>query len=119
MKQAEDGLRAIDKTKLPGKYTIWCLQFGLHPRLSWPLMMCKLAVTRVDQIQMNCNVYTKKRLGLQMMLNENSTVQTMWSPAVTAKIYHRSLQSSKYQDSDDAEIRDDPPVVREVVTSRG
>ena len=26
---AEEGLRAIDGSKLPGKFKIWCLQFGL------------------------------------------------------------------------------------------
>ena len=31
MRQAEDGLKAIDKSKLPGKYKIWCLQFALYP----------------------------------------------------------------------------------------
>ena len=39
MKQAEEGLKAIDQTKLPGKYKIWCLQFALYPRLAWPLTM--------------------------------------------------------------------------------
>ena len=29
MQQAEDGLKAIDQTKLPGKHKIWCLQFAL------------------------------------------------------------------------------------------
>ena len=36
-KQAEDELRVIDKTKLPGKFKIWMMQFGLYPRLAWPL----------------------------------------------------------------------------------
>ena len=60
MKQAEDGLRAIDKTKLPGKFKIWCLQFSLYPRLSWPLMMYEVALSRVDMIERKCNVYNRK-----------------------------------------------------------
>ena len=32
-KQAEEGLILIDKTNLPGKFKIWCLQFPLYPRL--------------------------------------------------------------------------------------
>ena len=69
MKQAEDGLMAIDKTRLPGKYKIWCLQFALYPRLSWPLMMYEVALSRVDLIQKRINVYIRKWLGLPRMLN--------------------------------------------------
>ncbi|CAJ1083019.1 uncharacterized protein LOC125005379 [Xyrichtys novacula] len=31
-------LVSIDKTLLPGKLKLWCLQFGLLPHLMWPLM---------------------------------------------------------------------------------
>ena len=34
MQQAEHGLKAIDRTKLPGKHKIWCLQLALYPRLA-------------------------------------------------------------------------------------
>ena len=44
MKQAEEGLKAIDQTKLPGDYKIWCLQFALYPRLAWPLTMYEVAL---------------------------------------------------------------------------
>ena len=30
-RQAEDGLKSINKTKLSGKYKVWCLQYGLYP----------------------------------------------------------------------------------------
>ena len=51
MNQAEDGLRAIDKTKLPGKYKVWCMQFALYPRLAWPLTMYEVALSRVEIIE--------------------------------------------------------------------
>ena len=44
-RQAEDGLKIIDRTKLPGKYKIWCLQFGLYQRLTWPLTINDVALT--------------------------------------------------------------------------
>ena len=31
------GLESISKTMLPGRLKLWCLQFGLLPRLMWPL----------------------------------------------------------------------------------
>lgn len=30
-------LKIIDSTLLPGSLKLWCLQFGLLPRLMWPL----------------------------------------------------------------------------------
>ena len=36
-RQAEEGLRTIDKTELPGKFKYWCVQYALYPRLMWPL----------------------------------------------------------------------------------
>jgi hypothetical protein len=35
--QAKEGLVNIDHSKLPGKFKLWCLQFGLYPRLLWSL----------------------------------------------------------------------------------
>ena len=32
------GLRRIDGCGLPGKLKIWCLKFGIMPRVLWPLM---------------------------------------------------------------------------------
>ena len=44
MQQAEHGLKAIDRTKLPRKHKIWCLQFALYPRLAWPLTIYEVAL---------------------------------------------------------------------------
>ena len=44
---AEAGLKAIDKTLLPGKFKCWCLQFVLYPRLLWPMLIYDLALSRV------------------------------------------------------------------------
>ena len=52
----EEGLRAIDRTALPGKFKCWCLQFGLYPRISWPLMMYEVALIRVERIELRCSV---------------------------------------------------------------
>ena len=37
----EEGMKAIDECGLPGKLKLWCLQFGLMPRLMWPLTVMK------------------------------------------------------------------------------
>ena len=97
MKQAEDGLRAIDKTKLPGKFKIWCLQFALYPRLSWPLMMYEVALSRVDMIERKCNVYIRKWLGLPRMLNTSALYR---QKAPYNYLLHLSLRSTKPERSE-------------------
>ena len=52
---AEAGLKAIDKTSLPGKFKCWCLQFVLYPRLLWPMLIYDLALSRVERIEQRCN----------------------------------------------------------------
>ncbi|XP_035826308.1 uncharacterized protein LOC106012167 [Aplysia californica] len=72
MMQAENGLKAIDQTKLPGKHKIWCLQFALYPRLAWPLTMYEVALSRVEMIERKCNSYIRKWLGLSRIINTSS-----------------------------------------------
>ena len=38
-KQLKDGLRSIDKCDLMNKDKIWCIYFGLIPKLVWPLQI--------------------------------------------------------------------------------
>ena len=64
---AEDGLRKIDITYLPGRFKVWCMQNSLFPRLHWPLTLYEVALTRVERIQQRCNVYIRKWLGLPRM----------------------------------------------------
>ena len=71
-KQAEDGLKAIDATKLPGKYKVWCLQFALYPRLGWPLLIYEVALSRVEIIEQKCSVYIRKWLGLPRITNSSA-----------------------------------------------
>ena len=59
-KMATEGLKNVDKSKLPGKFKIWCLQFGLYPRLIWPLTMYEVALSRMEIIEKKCGAYTQK-----------------------------------------------------------
>ena len=72
MQQAEHELKAIDRTKLPGKHKIWCVQFALYPRLAWPLTMYEVALSRVEMIDRTCNTYIRKWLGLPRKINTSS-----------------------------------------------
>ena len=72
MQQAEHGLKAIDRTKLPGKHKIWCQQVALYPRLAWQLTIYEVALSRVEMIERTCNTYIRKWLGLPRTINTSS-----------------------------------------------
>ena len=118
MKQAEDGLRAIDKTKLPGKFKIWCLQFALYPRLSWPLMMYEVVLSRVDMIERKCNVYIRKWLGLPRMLNTSALYRQTGALQLPLTSITEVYKAGKIRtvmmlrETNDPGIRDDPPDVK-------
>lgn len=38
-KEVASGLENIEGTLLPGKLKLWCMQYGLLPRLMWPLTL--------------------------------------------------------------------------------
>ena len=69
---AEQGLKAIANTKLPGKYKVWCLLFGLYPRLAWPLMIYEVTLSRVEIIEQKCSKLIRRWLGLPRMINTTS-----------------------------------------------
>ena len=41
----------IDKTLLPGKLKVWCLQFGLLLCIMWPLTVCDFAISEVGKFE--------------------------------------------------------------------
>ena len=63
------GLEVIDKSMLPGKLKIWCLQFGLLPRIMWPLTIYDLTLTRVEKMERMISSYVRKWLGVPRCLS--------------------------------------------------
>lgn len=51
---------------LPGKFKVWCLQFGMRPRIMWP------CISRVERIERKCSVCICKWLGLPRQLNNTA-----------------------------------------------
>ncbi|TWW73418.1 hypothetical protein D4764_15G0008120 [Takifugu flavidus] len=46
-----NSLKIINKTPLPGKLKLWCLQFGLLPQVMWPLTMYEVPMTTVEKME--------------------------------------------------------------------
>ncbi|XP_019626566.1 PREDICTED: uncharacterized protein LOC109471671 [Branchiostoma belcheri] len=63
-KLIREGLEAIDNSGLPGKLKLWCLQYGLMPRIMWPLTVYEVALSHVEAMERNINTYVKKWLGV-------------------------------------------------------
>ena len=62
--QVTEGLKAIEKCGLPGKLKLWCLQYGLMPRIMWPLTVYDVAITHVESMERQLNKYMKRWLGV-------------------------------------------------------
>ena len=115
---AEEGLRSIDGSKLPGKFKIWCLQFGLYPRLSWPLMIYEVALTRVESIERKCSSYLRKWLGLPRVTNttalyrKNGALQLPLASIVEIYKAGKVRTVMMLRESRDGEVKSNPPDVR-------
>ena len=93
---------------------IWCLQFALYPRLTWPLIMYEVALSRVEMIERTCNTYIRKWLGLPRTINMSSLYRQKGAPQLPltsiVEIYKvgkiRSVMMLR--ESRDQEISDNP-----------
>jgi len=68
-KDVASGLENIDRTALPGKLKLWCMQFGLLPRLLWPLTMYEVPISKVEKLERLVSSYARKWLGLPKCLS--------------------------------------------------
>lgn len=62
-------METIDKSMLPGKLQIWCLQFRLLPRTMWPLTMYDITLTTVEKLERMVSSYVRKGLGVPQCLS--------------------------------------------------
>ena len=112
--QAEQGLKAIATTKLPGKYKVWCLQFGLYPRLAWPLMIYEVTLSRVEIIKQKCSKHIRRWLGLPRMINTTSLYRKKGALQLPLTSIAETYKTGKVRtvmilrDSRDPEIKKQP-----------
>ena len=58
------GLASIERSSLPGKCKLWCLQFGFLLRLMWPLTIYEVAITHVEAMEWKISGMCRKWLGV-------------------------------------------------------
>ena len=69
MKQLKIYLNRIDRSMLPGKFKVWCLQNALIPKLMWPLSIYDVTLTKVEKIQQLITRKIKAWLGIPKTLS--------------------------------------------------
>ncbi len=62
-------MERIKKTLLPGKLKLWCFQFGILPRLLWPLTVYEIPVTKVEKLERLISIQLKQWLGIPRCLS--------------------------------------------------
>ena len=62
------GLKQINNTALPGKLKLWCFQFGLLPRLMWPISIYEVTLSHISRLERLVNAQVRKWLGLPRCL---------------------------------------------------
>ena len=68
-KDVVEGLEKIDRSGLPGKLKLWCMQFGLFPRVMWPMSVYEVPLSKVEKLEKVVNSYVKKWLGVPRCLS--------------------------------------------------
>ncbi|XP_078118984.1 uncharacterized protein LOC144525794 [Sander vitreus] len=68
-KEVASGLENIDRTLLPGKLKLWCMEYGLLTRLLWPLTLYEVPLSKVEKLERLVSSYVRKWLGLPRCLS--------------------------------------------------
>ncbi|KAI8516566.1 hypothetical protein Bbelb_051470 [Branchiostoma belcheri] len=113
-----ESLVAIDNCGLPGKLKLWCLQYGLMPRIMWPLTVYEVALTHVEAMERNINKFVKKWLGVPNSLTNIAIHSNKAKLTIPVRSLVEEYKVAKVRtvvtlrDSKDPVVRDIQPEVR-------
>ena len=68
-KDVVSGLEKINRTALPCKLKLWCMQFGLIPCLMWPLTLYEAPLSKLEKVERLISSYARKWFGLPRLLS--------------------------------------------------
>ena len=60
LKQLKDGLLSTDKCDLIAKGKLWCVYFGLIPRLAWPMQIYEVSLSRIEKMESLISKFSKE-----------------------------------------------------------
>jgi len=90
-----DGLAKIDKCGLPGKYKAWCYQFGLLPRVLWPLQVYDIPLSPVERMEQKVSVKLRKWLGVPRSFNTNALYASSFKLSLPLKSLVEEYKAGK------------------------
>ena len=89
LKQLKDGLHSIDKYDLIAKDKLWCVYFGLIPRLAWSMQIYQISLSRIEKMDCLISKFLKKWLGVPKSL---TLIQlALYSSSTKSKLHTKSL----------------------------
>jgi len=116
--QVQEGLESIDGCGLSGKLKLWCLQYGLMPRILWPLTVYDVAITHVEAMERQLNNYMKKWLGVprsmtNIALHSSRTKLTLPVKSLVEEFKVAKVRSvMTLRDSKDPVVKNTQPAVK-------
>ena len=118
LEMATEGLAAINKCGLQGKFKVWCLQFMLIPKLLWPLLVYEIPSSTVETMEAKINKFTRKWLGVPPGLTDvamycrKSKLKLPLKSILEEYKCGKARLSSMLEDSDDPVVRSVQPTIK-------
>ena len=118
IEMAQNGLNIIDKSRLLGKFKIWCLQFMLIPKLMWPLLIYEVSTSTVEAVERKINKSIRKWLGVPPGLTDvalyckKSKLQLPFKSVVEEYKVGKTRLAMMLQESTDPVVREVQPTLK-------
>ncbi|CAC5377734.1 unnamed protein product [Mytilus coruscus] len=109
--QAGKWMDIIDKSGLPGKYKAWCYQHGILPRITWPLLMYEVPLTKgcLTDTYANGMGFQKDLVGVVTSgrLDFGNIQQPLWQSQMQDILSRRELvqQEVRRGEEEDRQVR--------------
>ena len=97
LKQLKDGLFSIDKCDLIAKDKLWCVYFGLIPRLAWPMQIYEVSLLRIEKMERLISKFLKKWLGVPKSLTNVALYSSSMKLKLPTKSFVEEFKLGKAQ----------------------
>ncbi len=111
----EEWLRTVDKSGLPGRFKAWVYQYGILPRILWPLLIYEVPMTVVEGFEQKLSSYLRRWLGLPHRIGLYGNANKLRLPFRSVReefIIAQAREHLQYSGSRDAKVSGAGIVVR-------
>ncbi|XP_061101211.1 uncharacterized protein LOC133130563 [Conger conger] len=103
-------LKTVDKSGLPGKFKAWVYQYGILPRILWPLLVYAFPISAVETLERKVSKHLRRWLGLPKSLSSialygrNNKQQLPFRSLEEEFKVTRAREVVQYRDSSDPKV---------------